>query len=685
MDKSIFRSLTIGIILLNSSFLTAQVTVTIDPSVSKGPSKAAYFGLNTQRALAPSVANNASFKARMNELNLDFLRYHAAEQIICGNSKSWIDCTTNSWNVSRIDDVLQDAVISGDKIMITITKWPPWISTAKKLPDDKKTAFANFCADLVDIVNNQLGYNIKYWEPFNEIDNGSGAYSGSADMWHLADIFIRCQNAMKAKDPTIKVGGPTFADPYKSDVQHFLFNLQNRGAAFDLYTHHEYGGGSTTNTTTIYNRADNFKNGIANARTQLNAKGFNSTPILLGEWNIYWTFNLTGAENMTNSRSGVFDAIAYKYIVENSGNRNVMACTAWNAADGTYGKIKSDFSGFHSGGHVMKIFREEAVGEAIATTSSDNSQIEGFAVKRADGSLMIALMNRTDGPSKTVKIAGSYSPSSSTVVKMKIEGDNLITSNTTWSAITSNFTIRSNSVNVFLVAAPAGGVTGLKKIKNRSNNRYLRGQSDDKLGMNSTPGGDNTTWNIVSSGESGYYFVKNQQYNKYVYARSDNSPRLSSSSSGDSRKWQLIANGNYYRLKNKSHNDYLGLNSNGWVYQLTNPNTSSDWTLITASGNPGARMASKELSETPISPAKAMIYPNPIVNNRVKISYTAGRESDITIVIYNASGIQMDVKSLQVSHGENLIEFGLQGLRSGIYLLKVHDQQEVSTMKFSVQ
>ena len=218
-----------------------------------------------------------------------------------------------------------------------------------------------------------------------------GAYSGSSDMWQVADIFIRCQNAMKAVDPTIKVCGPAFADPYKGDVQHFLYNLQNRGASLDLYTHHEYGGGGNTNTASIYDRADNFKGGIANARTQLNAKGFNSTPILLGEWNIYFAFNVSGAVNMTNSRSGVFDAIAYKYIAETSANKNVLACTAWNAADGTYGKMKSDFSGFHSGGHVMKIFREEAVGDAVSAVSSNKATIEGFSVKRSDGSLMVAV------------------------------------------------------------------------------------------------------------------------------------------------------------------------------------------------------------------------------------------------------------------------------------------------------
>ena len=171
MRKQLRNLILVALIGL-SSHINAQ-TVTVDPSVVKGPSKAAYFGVNTQRGLATSVANNASFKARMNELGLEFVRYHAAEQINCGNSKAWIDCNTQTWNASKIDDVLEDAATTDDKIMITITKWPSWISTAKKLPDNKKTEFANFCADLVDIVNNQLGYNIKYWEPFNEIDNGS--------------------------------------------------------------------------------------------------------------------------------------------------------------------------------------------------------------------------------------------------------------------------------------------------------------------------------------------------------------------------------------------------------------------------------------------------------------------------------------------------------------------------------
>ena len=127
-------------------------------------------------------------------------------------------------------------------------------------------------------------------------------------------------------------------------------------------------------------------------------------------------------------------------------------------------------------------------------------------------------------------------------------------------------------MNVFIVAAPGGssGVTGFKKIRNRTNNEYLRGQSDDKLSVNSSSSGSDRTWEIIPSGESGYYFVKNLQHNKYLYARSDNYPRLSSSSAGDSRKWQLLQNGSYYKLKNKGQNDFLGLNGNGWVYQLTN-------------------------------------------------------------------------------------------------------------------
>ncbi len=195
----------------------------------------------------------------------------------------------------------------------------------------------------MDIVNNQLGlgYKVKYWEPFNEKDGG--AYKGSSDMWHLADIFKRCHDAMKAKDSTIKLVGGAWRQPWDGDIDHFLYNLGGR--YLDVWSHHNYGSGGETSIPVIYKKA-NFNGGINNVRSRLNARGFGTVPIWLDEWNIYYSWDAPGYQNMTNHVGAVFDALVLKNLLNNG---KADAVFAWNAEDGRYGKIKSDFSGLNPG------------------------------------------------------------------------------------------------------------------------------------------------------------------------------------------------------------------------------------------------------------------------------------------------------------------------------------------------
>ncbi|MBD0257019.1 MAG: T9SS type A sorting domain-containing protein [Cytophagales bacterium] len=441
--------------LLVCQMASAQVALTVDMGSVVNPARAEYYCLNFQNALNPAVASNTAYKARVDELKPKIVRYHAGEQIQNGHSYNWVDYTNKVWNKTKIGDVLRHKPASATDVLITITGWPTWmdVNADKKLDEDKKAAYAAFCADLVDIVNNQLGlgYKVKYWEPFNEKDGGD--YKGSSDMWHLADIFKRCHDAMKLKDPNIKVVGGAWRQPWDADIDHFLYNLGGR--YLDVWSHHNYASGGETNIPAVYRKA-NLNGGIDNVRNKLNAKGFSAVPIWLDEWNIFYSWEATGYAYMTNYVSAVFDALVLKNLLNNG---KAAAVFVWNAADGRYGKIRSDFTGLNPGGHVFKLFGQYGVGNVMRTTSSRDTLVDGLTIKNSGGGkVMFMLINRSQTSQNVTLGTGTWGPSADGVLKRVISPAGYAESSVSWAGSIAGKVISTpaNSVTVFIATIPVG-------------------------------------------------------------------------------------------------------------------------------------------------------------------------------------------------------------------------------------
>lgn len=427
----------------------AQISVTADMTQATAEAVPLHYGINFQRALAPSVANNADFKNRVNEINPGIVRYHAAEQTIAENDKSWVDFANQTWDSNKIDQVLSQKP-TGAEVIITITGWPNFISENQRLPLDQIDEYAAFCAELVDIVNNQLGYDVTYWEPFNEKDKAG--YDGPEQMAELADIFQACRAKMLEKDPAIQLVGGAFREPFQSNVQFFLDNLAP--GDLDVWSHHQYGGGGSQGETDaeriaqIYNRPASIAEGLQVARTKLDDAGFDEVPVWLDEWNIYFSFNLDLANRyMISAVGGVFDALVYKRAIEEG---NVDALMSWNAADGTYGKIASDFSQLNPGGHLLSVLREYGVGTVRPTNSSNPALIEGFTVQSEDGRALFALINRSQQTQQINFSAGGWTPPAD-VLQFTINQSGLNQATTTWSDITGSPTpLEADEILVFV-------------------------------------------------------------------------------------------------------------------------------------------------------------------------------------------------------------------------------------------
>ena len=468
-SRIIRQTLVLFSFLLCISAVHSQVLVNTDMNSTIATAKAEHYGTNFQRALAGFVAENVDYQARVDELGTKHIRYHSANQTIDGNSQSWVNFTTREWDSTRVARSLNQTPANA-VVTITITGWPEWLqdpADRKRLDPDSLQAYADFCAELVDLVNNKLNKNVIYWEPFNEKDRAG--YDGPSDMVDLANIYKASRLAMLQADPTIKMVAAAFREPFQTNIDNFLAELST--GEIDIFSFHQYGGGDETDTAAVYNRADNFVGGVASARSKLNNAGFSNVPIWMNEWNIYLTFTSDlDLRFMRSEIGGVFDALAFKYTLEAG---QVDAMFSWNAVDGTYGKIKDDFSKLNPAGHILSLYNTYGVGDIKSVSTTDDSKVEGFTVQQVTGETMFSLINRSQAAQSVNFIAGGWVPSNSTVIKHTINKSGLAVDTVQWSALTLNPIAMGTNEVVVITTLSGGSITNQLPLADAGINQIL--------------------------------------------------------------------------------------------------------------------------------------------------------------------------------------------------------------------
>ena len=495
--------------LLNLVFLLflsvqaiAQVGVRADLDKRIGITNEKLFGTNYFLEEDPAVGANIPRKNLEAQMQFKIVRYHTADMFSSTSPRSWLDFTNQKWNFAKIKQALSHRPANCD-ILINYPGWPSWMDTNndERLDAGQETNYYNFCAILVDSVNNRWGYNVKYWEPFNEKDGG--AYLGESDMLLLATYYKGARTAMRAKDNTIKCVAGSFRQPYTTDVELFLQNFTP--SEMDIWSHHLYGGGCSTDTSYIYSTASTLGSGTNFARFKLDNAGLSSIPMWLDEWNMFFDFScdLATVNNVqvrfqSNIVGGVFFGLAFKGLLENSKADAIMC---WNFVDQIYGiATGTDPNGgtnftnvtLRPSGLVLKQFKDKGIGEISPTTSTDDNKVQGFTVKRADGTYFFVLINRTGAAQSVAFNASGWNPTNTTVDVGKLGSSGSIVSSTiTWSTLTNgNYSIPANSL-VFLTTRSGGTVANYLPVTDGGGNRKvtlpyrvmsLQGNASDKDG-----------------------------------------------------------------------------------------------------------------------------------------------------------------------------------------------------------
>jgi len=113
---------------------------------------------------------------------------------------------------------------------------------------------------------------VEYWEVWNEPELGEKMWSGTYEDY--LDLYRVTVTTLKAHSPAIKVGGPASCIPDAPSFEQFFPYCREHRLPMDFYSWHLYAPDP-----------DDFVAHTRRVREQLDAHGYDETPIFLTEWN----------------------------------------------------------------------------------------------------------------------------------------------------------------------------------------------------------------------------------------------------------------------------------------------------------------------------------------------------------------------------------------------------------------
>ncbi len=309
-------------------------------------------------------------------------------------------------------------------------------------------------ADWVRYANVTKGYGVKYWEIGNEV-YGNGHYGANWETDNHSDKsprgyasnFLQYASAMKAVDPTIKIGvvltTPTYwpdgnvASGDSADWNDTVMSVVKNSADFGIF--HYYPGG--TSEADQLTKPAQLGSIVSQFRADMNKYATNNPGVFITEVN-------SGAAPSDTQMQALFAADMYLTAAESG----VTNADWWNVRNGV-GATSTDVTGttdYGDGGFISSgagaeppagtpfatyygiqmVSRVAGAGDTLVRSSSSNSLLGVHAAKRANGNLDVLLLNRDPNNSYQVNLSYSgYSPAASvTVDSFTNRGTSIVTS-----------------------------------------------------------------------------------------------------------------------------------------------------------------------------------------------------------------------------------------------------------------
>ncbi len=369
--------------------MTAKVSVDWENAVAQ--TTPFTFGSNDYEIIDPKEAADPVFQKHLVELNIGLIRVHNSG--LCDN---WTDEDTRTWDEAKIKAGYDVSYRQRPRIVQTIPGWPKWMAQNEDglLDPSEYNRYAAFCAELVEILNLRQRRKVRYWEPFNEEDK---AYKEAGKLDELWKIYNKAAVAMKAKDPSIKVGGPALTWDDKSTLASFLKACRPN---VDFISWHRYvTGDAEESTDAIMSYTPEYATQVQKFRKL--AEEYipdRRVPLLLGEYNINHSWN-SGEKRQQTHVGAVWFGSVHKHLAD----AGIDMAASWHLKDGVYGLIDSD-NNLRPAATVFAWGIKYLTGK-VMETESDEPSVEAMAVQQAKGKRSLLLINKS-AKSAQVSIQG---------------------------------------------------------------------------------------------------------------------------------------------------------------------------------------------------------------------------------------------------------------------------------------
>lgn len=422
-----------------------------------------YFGVNNC-GITPSIQTNAAFQNSEFGMGMRLRRWNPSDLSAFG----WADSAGNL-NAAAIQAAFA-SIPSGTKIIFSTGKFPSaWCTqdpNGVMLDPDKYGAYANYCAQLVNII--QPVHPIDYWEVFNEPPTGTDPVQGALA---LANIYNQCALAMKAVNPSITIGTNAINVlnwPSSSNSALNAF-VSNTASNLGFITFHCYPDGASpavTGPTTACSPTSNQQL-YAIARIQAAGMGaypgmqwrsvLNSLlpnrniPIFMDEYNLNPAVASNGATDsrIQSSVGAVCDAIQATAAIRGGLSGICAHCDLPNGNTPTnFGHMDNNFN-FYNNGTLQQLLNCFFVGNINLATSSDETQVLALAATNSNYRSLMLMNENSSNTSVTLSLGMGASNKQVTVYKIDGSGYSITTTDT--KTLSSGVTLTPDSVTVYRI------------------------------------------------------------------------------------------------------------------------------------------------------------------------------------------------------------------------------------------
>ncbi len=391
------------LLMVFNQAIFAQIEITFRWDRPRGEVTPRLLGFNIWDGYDADVATNPQYQENIDYMSPGLIRFHSSESTRDSgeHERGWVDESNRTWDADKIAEVL-GAFNNMHDVQMNISNWPSWISSGT-LPASKFDEYAQWCADLVKIVNIDLGFNIQFWAAFNEAENKvEGNAAG------LAELHNKCAIAMKAVDPTIKVGGGEWTQPWDdSGLNTFIAAAKDH---LDFFTYHHYvTGDSNKPDDEIFAAAKGMADRVGGIQSKLESNGIGDIPIWITENNVYWSWDLDKRQFMRSIKGALFNSLLLKYYAEGG---KLDGSAIWNDSDNTYGVMGGDFSKRPTT-HLIMLKNRYLLGTTVSVSSRRSAIVNAMAVTATTGKTLM-LMNQSTVDTTVNLVFSGWTPDGST-------------------------------------------------------------------------------------------------------------------------------------------------------------------------------------------------------------------------------------------------------------------------------